>query len=88
MTQVPLTKRAPLFPVTPPTPAPAAPQPAPEPPADSTPAPKLKLGIKGQTSQNELALDSTPRGRFEGQTPNVVDGEDLDLPPFLRKKKG
>ncbi len=73
---------------TPPTPAPAAPQPAPEPPADSTPAPKLKLGIKGQTSQNELALDSTPRGRFEGQTPNVVDGEDLDLPPFLRKKKG
>ncbi len=50
-------------------------------------APKLKLGVKSQTLQNELAFDATPRGRFEGQTPNVVDGEDLDLPPFLRKKK-
>lgn len=50
-------------------------------------APKLKLGVKSQVPQNELAFDSTPRGRFEGQTPNVVDGEDLDLPPFLRKKK-
>jgi len=49
--------------------------------------PKLKLGIKSQVPQNELSFDSTPRGRFEGQAPNVVDGEDLDLPPFLRKKK-
>ena len=55
-------------------------QPDPEPP-------KLKLGIKSTGSQNELSLDSAPRGRFEGETPNVVDGEDLDLPPFLRKKK-
>ncbi len=50
-------------------------------------APKLKLGIKPTGSQSELSLDSTPRGRFEGETPNVFDGEDLDLPPFLRKKK-
>ena len=50
-------------------------------------APKLKLGVKSLTPQNELSFDSTPRGRFEGQSPNVVDGEDLDLPPFLRKKK-
>jgi cell division protein FtsZ len=49
--------------------------------------PKLKLGIKPVTPQSELSLDSTPRGRFEGETPNVIDGEDLDLPPFLRKKK-
>ena len=49
--------------------------------------PKLKLGVKSQVPQNELSFDSTPRGRFEGQSPNVVDGEDLDLPPFLRKKK-
>ncbi|MCF7731786.1 MAG: hypothetical protein K9N23_08865 [Akkermansiaceae bacterium] len=62
--------------------------PTPEPPATDSPAPtKLKLGVKPSSSQNELALDSAPRGRFEGQTPNVVDGEDLDLPPFLRKKK-
>jgi len=43
--------------------------------------------VKPSGSQNELSLDSAPRGRFEGETPNVVDGEDLDLPPFLRKKK-
>ncbi len=55
-------------------------------PAEPEP-PKLKLGVKSQAPQNELAFDSTPRGRFEGQTPNVVNGEDLDLPPFLRKKK-
>lgn len=50
-------------------------------------APKLKLGIKAGGPQSELSLDSAPRGRFEGETPNVFEGEDLDLPPFLRKKK-
>jgi hypothetical protein len=49
--------------------------------------PKLKLGVKATGSQNELSLDSAPRGRFEGENPNVFEGEDLDLPPFLRKKK-
>ncbi|MEX1115950.1 MAG: hypothetical protein WEB53_11920, partial [Akkermansiaceae bacterium] len=58
----------------------------PTPPAEPEP-PKLKLGVKASGSQNELSLDSAPRGRFEGETPNVFDGEDLDLPPFLRKKK-
>ncbi len=55
-------------------------------PADPEP-PKLKLGIKTSTSQSELSLDAAPRGRFEGENPNVFNGEDLDLPPFLRKKK-
>jgi len=50
-------------------------------------APKLKLGIKTSSPQSELSLDSSPRGRFEGEKPNVFEGEDLDLPPFLRKKK-
>jgi len=54
---------------------------------DEPEPPKLKLGGKSQSPQNELSFDSTPRGRFEGQAPSVVDGEDLDLPPFLRKKK-
>lgn len=50
--------------------------------------PKLKLGVKaGDKPQNELGLDTAPRGRFEGENPNVFEGEDLDLPPFLRKKK-
>ena len=62
-------------------------QPEPITPATDPEPPKLKLGVKSQAPQNELAFDATPRGRFEGQGPNVVDGEDLDLPPFLRKKK-
>lgn len=64
---------------------------APEPAAPGLPSepepPKLKLGIKSSGPQSELSLDSAPRGRFEGETPNVFEGEDLDLPPFLRKKK-
>ncbi|MCX6876086.1 MAG: hypothetical protein NTW21_20110 [Verrucomicrobia bacterium] len=72
----------PALQVAPPSPFTAAPasEPAPD-------APKLKLGVKSPVPQHEFAFDSTPRGRFEGQTPNVFDGEDLDLPPFLRKKK-
>ena len=50
-------------------------------------SPELRLGAKPSGSQSELSFDSAPRGRFEGENPNVVDGEDLDLPPFLRKKK-
>jgi len=49
--------------------------------------PKLKLDTKFSTPQSELAFETTPRGRFEGADPSVIDGEDLDLPPFLRKKK-
>ncbi|MEP2775177.1 MAG: hypothetical protein ABJQ29_02235 [Luteolibacter sp.] len=50
-------------------------------------SPELKLESKSSGSQSELSFDSAPRGRFEGENPNVFDGEDLDLPPFLRKKK-
>jgi hypothetical protein len=50
-------------------------------------SPKLKLGVKPSTPQSELSFDSAPRGRFEGEGPNIMGGEDLDLPPFLRKKK-
>jgi cell division protein FtsZ len=54
---------------------------------DAAETPKLKLGIKSGGPQSELSLDAAPRGRFEGENPNVFEGEDLDLPPFLRKKK-
>ena len=36
--------------------------------------------------QAELELDGGPRGRFEGESPNLIDGEDLDIPPYLRKR--
>lgn len=39
-------------------------------------------------AQGELELDGGPKGKFEGESPNVLEGEDLDIPPFLRKKRG
>ncbi len=39
------------------------------------------------TDQVEMELDGGPKGRFEGTNPNVMDGEDLDVPPYLRKKR-
>lgn len=56
-------------------------------PAAESDAQKVKLSVKAAGAQSELSLDSVPRGRFEGENPNVFEGEDLDLPPFLRKKK-
>lgn len=38
-------------------------------------------------AQPELLLDGAPKGKFEGENPNFHDGEDLDIPPFLRKKR-
>lgn len=58
-----------------------------EPEASKPTSPELRLGSKPLGSQSEMSFDSAPKGRFEGENPNVVDGEDLDLPPFLRKKK-
>ncbi len=42
---------------------------------------------KPSDAQGELLLDGGPRGKFEGEAPNIVDGEDLDIPPFLRNRK-
>lgn len=41
----------------------------------------------GGSAQGELELDGGPKGKFEGESPNVLEGEDLDIPPFLRNKK-
>ena len=47
---------------------------------DSTPAkvPKIK--------QDVLPLEPVARGRFEKIEPTIVEGEDLDVPTFLRLK--
>ncbi len=59
--------------------------PASPPPTDEAPAPRAKP--KFSPAQSELSFDGGPRGRFSGETPNFFEGEDLDIPPFLRKKK-
>ena len=38
-------------------------------------------------AQAELELDGGPKGKFQGESPNLLEGEDLDIPPFLRKKR-
>lgn len=38
------------------------------------------------SSQAELKLNQAGRGRFEKSDPTIVDGEDLDVPTFLRDK--
>jgi cell division protein FtsZ len=37
--------------------------------------------------QAELSFDGGPRGRFEASSPSLFEGEDLDVPAFLRKKR-
>ncbi len=45
---------------------------------------KARAAGKGQ---GELSFDGGPRGRFEGASPSLFEGEDLDVPAFLRKKR-
>ena len=59
-------------PAPPPRPAPAEPKPRPR----TKPAPKPK--------QETLQFESVVRGRFEKSEPTIVEGEDLDVPTFLR----
>ncbi|MGB1889889.1 MAG: hypothetical protein ACPHOK_09790, partial [Akkermansiaceae bacterium] len=59
----------------------------PEPPKEA----ELKIeelgGSKASGNQGELLLEGAPKGRFDGESPNVdKDGEDLDVPPYLRKR--
>ncbi|MDB6080692.1 MAG: Cell division protein FtsZ, partial [Akkermansiaceae bacterium] len=49
------------------------------------PIPPIKARPKG--TQSELSFDGGPRGRFEGASPTLFEGEDLDVPAFLRKKR-
>ncbi len=48
---------------------------------------EIQASAQSKRPQDELALDGGPKGRFEGEEPNLIEGEDLDIPPFLRKKK-
>jgi cell division protein FtsZ len=42
---------------------------------------------KKNPGQPELSFDGGPKGRFEGADPSLMDGEDLDVPPFLRRRR-
>jgi cell division protein FtsZ len=45
------------------------------------PAPK-----KIEAKQEVLQFDAVSRGRFEKSEPTIIDGQDLDVPTFLRRR--
>jgi cell division protein FtsZ len=49
---------------------------------------KGKGGKKSETeqTQEELPLDQAMRGRFKDLDPTMVDGQDLDIPTFIRMR--
>lgn len=51
-------------------------------------AKRTKAGKKGEgaQTQEELPLDQAMRGRFKGLDPTMVDGQDLDIPAFIRMR--
>jgi cell division protein FtsZ len=51
-----------------------------EPKPQPAPAPK-----KTEAKQETLQFEPISRGRFEKSEPTIIDGQDLDIPTFLRK---
>lgn len=47
--------------------------------------PKVRVEKTPQAKQEVLQFESVTRGRFEKSEPTIVDGQDLDVPTFLRK---
>ncbi len=79
--------------------APVAETPAPAPKADPVPPrvilprqksvptvmPKVPIEKIVHAKQEVLQFESVTRGRFEKSEPTIVEGQDLDVPTFLRK---
>jgi cell division protein FtsZ len=72
-----------------PEPAPVrAPRPPRQPRIVSTaadPLPILPAIPKREERQETLQFEPVTRGRFEKSEPTIVDGQDLDVPTFLRR---
>jgi cell division protein FtsZ len=51
----------------------------------SKPAPK-NAPKKIEAKQEVLQFDAVSRGRFEKSEPTIIDGQDLDVPTFLRRR--
>jgi cell division protein FtsZ len=48
-------------------------------------APAAEPGKKPRVTQARLNLEAAGRGRFKDMEPTVLDGEDLDIPTFIRR---
>jgi cell division protein FtsZ len=67
-----------------PEPARAHAEPALAPAATAAPA-KSGGKSKAQAKQEQMQFEPVTRGRFEKSEPTIVDGQDLDVPTFLRR---
>lgn len=56
---------------------------APAPAVTGRPAPTKKTGREAK--QEQMQFEPATRGRFEKSEPTIVDGQDLDVPTFLRR---
>jgi cell division protein FtsZ len=54
-------------------------------PAKQQPAPELPTEKIVQPKQEVLQFEPVTRGRFEKSEPTIIEGQDLDVPTFLRK---
>jgi cell division protein FtsZ len=43
------------------------------------------VAAKRETRQEQMQFEPVTRGRFEKSEPTIVDGQDLDVPTFLRR---
>ena len=55
-----------------------------EKPARQAPAKRPVKRVPAGQTQEELPLDQAMRGRFKGLDPTMVDGQDLDIPAYIR----
>ena len=53
-------------------------------PAATTAVKRSETAVKPQA---ELDLEGGARGKFKDTSPSLFEGEDLDIPPYLRKKR-
>jgi len=69
-------------------PAPLFADPEPEPEPEPVVAPMVRPAPKVkpvQVKQEQMQFEPVTRGRFEKSEPTIVDGQDLDVPTFLRR---
>ena len=58
---------------------------APEPEPEPVPVPRAAASARAGVAQQEMMqFEPVTRGRFEKSEPTIVDGQDLDVPAYLR----
>jgi len=68
-----------------PEPVRAAATPEPSAATSASASATAKAKTKAQAKQEQMQFEPVTRGRFEKSEPTIVDGQDLDVPTFLRR---